>query len=603
LQYDLSQGRAWGHHLRVVGRMRPGVAAADAAREMDAIARNPVPEFTRPPHASAAHGFIVASLKDDVTRGIRPALLAVFGAVALVLVIACVNVTNLLLARGVRRRGELALRAALGAGRHRLVRQLLTESLLLASLGGIAGLAVAVVGVRALVPLVPAGLPRAAAIGVGGGAFGFALGLTTFVGLVFGLVPAFQGARSDPQESLVSAGRRSTGRHRRVRGALVVAEVAVAVVVLAGAGLLLRSIQRLFAVPAGFDPSSIVTMRVETAGPRLAADSATARFFAQALDAVRRVAGVASAALTSQLPLSGERDLYGLRFDGAVADDPGEAGGTLRYAVSPGYFETMRIPVRRGRRFDERDRAGAPLVAVISESVARRRLPGLDPLGRQVTVGSGAPYTVVGVVGDVRQALASSDADAVYVPAAQWRFADRAMSLVVRARGAPAELVPALRRAVWSADRGQAIERVATMNHLLTTSVADRRFALLLFEVFALVAVVLAAAGIYGVLATGVAERTREVGVRAALGATPSDIVGLVLREGMLLAGVGVLLGLAGAAAASRAVVSLLFGVSRVDPVTYGGVVAVLGTVALLAGAVPAWRAARVDPMEALRAE
>jgi putative ABC transport system permease protein len=606
LQYEMSEGRAWGHHLRLVGRLRPDVRADAARRELDAIAHGSVPEFPRQPWASLKDGLIVDSLQEAVTRGVRPALLAILGAVMLVLVIACVNVTNLLLARGVHRRGELALRAALGAGRGRLIRQLLTESLLLAALGGAAGMVVALVGVRAVVALSPPGLPRAGTIAVDGAVFAFALGLTALAGLAFGLIPALQAARSDPNRDLEQGSRSTGGRRKRTRGALVVAEVALALVLLVSSGLLLRSLERLFAVAPGLDPSHLLTLQVQTSGHRFDDEAAVHRFFAAALESVRRVPGVTSAALTSQLALSGDQDLYGVHFDPSPPGDPGEAQGTFRYAVSPDYFATMRIPLRRGRLLDEHDREGAPLVALISESLARRRLPGRDPLGQRLRIGGadGPLYTVAGVVGDVKQAsLALNESDAVYTTPAQWRFADGAMSLVVRTRGDEAAIAPAVRQAVWSVDKDQAIVRVAAMADLVAAQAAQRRFALILFEAFALASLVLAAAGIYGVLAGSVAERTREFGVRSALGAKRGEILALVLRQGLTLTGLGVALGLLGAAIATQALVGLLFGVSRLDPTTYLGVIALLAGVALLACGAPAWRAARVDPATPLRAE
>jgi putative ABC transport system permease protein len=607
LQYDAAlprDGREWGHHLRMVGRLRPGVGTTPARQELDAIAHAPVPEFPRAPWASLKNGFIVTSLQDDVTRGVKPALLAVFGAVILVLTIACVNVANLLLARGVHRRGEFALRAALGAGHRRLIRQLLTESVLLAAMGGVVGMALAVLGVRALVALSPPGLPRVGAIGVDGTVFAFGLGITTLIGLGFGLIPALQATRNDPHRDLQHGSPRTAGGHRRIRGALVVVEVALAIMLLVSSGLLLRSLQRLFAVEVGFDASHLLTMQVQISGHRFDENDATYRFFAQALEAVRQVPGVAAAALTSQLPLSGDFDLYGVHFDPPVSDDPGEVRGTFRYAVSPGYIETMRLPLRRGRVLDEHDRADAPRVAVISESMARRRLPGINPIGHRLRIGDGPLYTIVGLVGDVKQmSLALSQSDAVYVTASQWRFADSAMSLVVRTRGDAAALAPAVRQAVWSVDKDQPVVRVATMDELLAASAAERRFALVVFEAFALAALLLAAAGIYGLLAGSVAERTREIGVRAALGASRGNILALVLRQGLALTGLGVAIGLAGAAAATQAIATMLFSVSRLDPVTYLGVIVLLSGVSVIACGAPAWRAVRVDPASTLRAE
>jgi putative ABC transport system permease protein len=604
LQYDMTQDRAWGHHLRLAGRLRPGIGIDQARRDLEQIARAPVPEFPRPAWADLSGGLTLRLLQDDLTRGVKPALLAILGGVALVLVIACVNVTNLLLARGVQRRGEFALRAAVGAGHGRLVRQLLTESLVLAALGGAVGMIVALLGVQALVAMSPPRLPRVSAIEVDGAVFAFGLAVTTLIGLAFGVTPALQASHNDPQRDLRPGAPTVTGGHRRARSILVVAEVGLALVLLVSSGLLLRSIERLFAVPAGFDSSHLVTMQVQVAGHRYDDDSTTHRFFAEALEAVRQVPGVASAAFTSQLPLSGDYDLYGVHFDPAPPDDPGEINGSFRYAVSPGYLQTMGIPLRKGRPLEERDQTGAPPVALISESLAKRRLPGLDPIGQRLRIGITGPYTVVGVVGDVKQmSLALNETAAVYVSASQWSFTDHTMSLVVRARGDAAALTPAIRQAIWSVDKDQPIARVATMDRLLIDSAAERRFALILFQGFALAALVLAAAGIYGVLAGSVAERTREIGVRSALGASRLDIVGLVIRQGMTLTGLGVAIGVAAALAGTQAIVALLFGVSRLDPATYLRVIAVLGGVAMLASGVPAWRAARVDPASTLRVE
>jgi putative ABC transport system permease protein len=606
LQYDMSQDRAWGHHLRMLGRLRPGVGTDEAAAELARIAGTPVREFARVPWASLKNGLTVNSLQDDVTRGVRPALLIILGAVVVVLVIACVNVTNLLLARGVRRRAEFALRAALGAGSTRLIRQLLTESLLLALLGGAVGMAVAMLGVRALIALSPPELPRVHAIAVDSSVFAFGLGLTTLIGLAFGLTPALQAARSDQHQELQHGSSRTSSGHRRTRSALVVAEVALALVLLVSSGLLLRSLQQLFAVAPGFQSSRLITMQVQTSGHRFDEDSTTYRFFEQALEAVRQVPGVTAAALTSQLPLSGDMDIYGVHFESSPTQRAEEDHSAFRYAVSPGYLETMRIPLRRGRLLDEHDRSGAPLVALINESYARREFPGIDPVGQRLRIGpmDSPLYTIVGVVGDVKQvSLAISQSDAVYTTPSQWRFADNVMSLVVRTRRDPTALVPAIRQAVWSVDKDQPIVRVATMDDLVAASAAERRFALILVEAFALAALVLAAAGIYGVLSGRVAERTREIGVRSALGASRGNILALVVGQGMTLTGVGISIGLAGAALASEIMVALLFGVSHLDPVAYLGAMMLLATVAVIACSVPAWRAARVDPASTLRAE
>ncbi len=604
LQYDLTQGRAWGHHLRMIARVKSGVSVEQAGRELNQLARHPVPEFARVPWATMENGLLVNPFQRDVTSAVRPALLAVIGAVGLVLIIACVNVINLLLARGVRRRGEFAVRAALGAGRLRLVRQLLAEHLLLALLGGVLGLAVAIGGVRALVALSPAGLPRLEAIRVDGMLFVFALGITLVTGLVFGSIVAFQASSESPQGTLHLAARRSIGGQRRARALLVVTQVSLALMLLVGSGLLLRSLQRLIAVDTGFEPSHLLTLQIQTSGNRFSSDTTTYRFFQSAVDAVGELPGVTSAALTSQLPLSGDLDLYGTQFLPAPANDQGEVRGTFRYAVSPGYFETMGIPLRLGRVLGPDDRAGAPRVAVISESLARRRLPGQDPIGKQLRIGDGEPYTVVGVVGDVRQlSLALSEADAVYVNPEQWRYAESRLSMVVRTQGDPAEMFGRVRQAIWSIDKDQAIVRTITMDGLIARTAAERRFTLILFEAFAIVALILAAAGIYGVLSGSVAERTREIGVRAALGASRQSILRLILGQGMSLTGLGMAIGVAGAIAASRFIAAMLFGISALDPLTYLGVIGLLAGVAALACTIPALRASKVDPVTTLRSE
>jgi len=590
-----------------VGRVRRGISNEQAGRELESIAHNPVREYPRPPWASLEQGLIVNSLQRDLTADVRPALLAALAAVTLVLLIACVNVTNLLLARGAQRRGEFAVRTALGAGRMRMMRQLLTESLLLAAFGGALGMAIAEFGIRALLALSPPGLPQAGALRLDGSVFAFAFSITTLVGLTIGLIPALHASRTDPYSGLLQSSRRTTGGQRRTRSALVVAEVALALVLLVSAGLLLRSLERLFAVDAGFDASHLLTMQVQESGHRFDDDSARYRFFSQALEAVLQVPGVRAAAFTSQLPLSGDLDVYGIEFEND--SNPNDMSAGFRYAVTPGYCETMGIPLRRGRLLDEHDTTAMPVAVLISESLAKRKFPGRDPIGQRVRMGpdigrADRPwYTIVGVVGDVRQmSLAVSDSDAVYTTSTHWAWVDNVQSLVVRARG-DSELAPAIRAAIWSVDKDQPIVRVATMDDLLAASAAERRFVLIVFEAFALAALVLAAAGIYGVLSGNVAERTREIGVRAALGASRGSILALVVRQGMMLTGLGVAIGLAGAAAASQFIASMLFGVSRLDSVTYLGVIALLAGVSVIACGVPARRASRVDPMIALRYE
>lgn len=612
LQYDSSlpaDGREWGHHLRMVGRLRPGVSRDQARNELSVILHALAQTYAKGYDSSggAPDGMIVNPLQDDITSGVKPALVAIFGAVILLILIACVNVTNLLLARGAQRRGEFAMRAALGAGRTRLLRQVLTESLLLAVIGGALGMMVAQNGVRALVALSPPGLPRLGAIHLDAAVFAFGIGVTTLVGLLAGMIPALHASRSDPHAGLQQSSRTTAVSHQLTRRALVVAEVSLALVLLVSAGLLLRSLERLFAVDPGFDSSHVLTMQVEEYGHRYRQDDARARFFQQALEAVRQVSGVTTAAFTSQLPLSGDYETYGVEF----ASYPNRNNEpAFRYAVSPEYFETMRIPLLSGRLLDERDRAGAPVAVLISESFAKRKFPNQDPIGQRVRIGpdighADRPWdTVVGVVGDVKQmSLAVSEPDAFYTTNAQWSWVDTVQSLVVRTRGDAAALAPAIRNAIWSVDKDQPIVRVATMDNLLAASEAQRRFALILFEAFGMLALVLAAVGIYGVLSGSVNERTREIGVRSALGASRGSILALVLRQGVALAGIGVMIGLVGAVVASQALVTLLFGISPLDPITYLGVAGLLMGVSVIACWVPAQRAARVDPSITLRAE
>jgi putative ABC transport system permease protein len=611
LQYDPSLpvgGREWGHHLRMVGRLLPGLSAKEARNQLN-VNLPPLAQTYAKGFASGGgtpEGMLVSLLQEDLTRGVRPALFAILGAVTLLLLIACVNVTNLLLARGAQRRGEFGIRTALGAARPRLIRQLLTESLLLSTLGGIVGMVVAALGVKTLIALAPPGLPRVGAIGFDGAVFAFATCATTLIGLAVGLIPALQASRAGLHDALQEASKRAAGARQMTRRALVVAQVSLALVLLVSAGLLVRSLSRLFAIDPGFDPSYLLTMQVQEYGHRYDSDTARALFFAQAMESVRRVPGVAAACFTSQLPLSGDYESYGMEFESLPGqDEPG-----FRYSVSPAYFETMHIPLRRGRLLDQGDRPGAPFAVLISESLAKRKFPKQDPIGQRVHLGSDMgrmdkPWAiVVGVVDDVRQtSLTVNQPDAFYTSNEQWLWVDNVQSLVVRTRGDAASVIPAIRNAIWSVDKDQPIVRVATMDSLLLASEAERRFALTLFATFGIAALMLVASGIYGVLSGSVTERSREIGVRLALGASPQGILRLILRQGMALTGIGTAIGLAGAVAASQALVTLLYGISRLDLVTYAGVVALLAVVSALACWAPAWRAARVDPSITLRAE
>ncbi|MBI1808704.1 MAG: ABC transporter permease, partial [Gemmatimonadetes bacterium] len=393
LQYDPSpapQSREWGHHLRMIGRVRPGARIDQAQRELDTIARDAMAPFTREPGSNMTRGLIVNALQDDVTREVKPVLLAVLGAVALVLIIACVNVTTLLLARAAQRHAEFSMRVALGAGRGRLTRQLLTESVLLAFIAGALGLGLAGAGVRALVALAPPGLPRAAAIAVDRTVFAYAFGLSTIIGGLVGLMAALQATRGDLRAGLQRGAWRGTGGQHRTRATLVVIEIALSVVLLVGAGLLLRSLERVFAIAPGFDPSHVLTMQVQLSSPKRFPDNAAFhRFYARALEAVRGVPGVVAAGFTSELPLSGDDgalDAYGVQIDERL--NAAERVGASRYLVTAGYFELMRIPVRRGRSFDERDMAPVTVrLILVSEAFAKSAFGDRDPIGQRVRFG------------------------------------------------------------------------------------------------------------------------------------------------------------------------------------------------------------------------
>jgi len=603
--------REWGHHYRILGRLASGMTLERARTEMGSIAASPVGEFSRPPWADLSNGLVVLSLQRSVTANARAELLAIVSAVVVLLAIACVNVANLLLARGAQRRGELAMRVALGAGRGRILRQLLTESVILAMMGGAVGLLLAEVGVRALIALAPSDLPRIEAIHIDAWVLGFAFVVTAVVGIVVGIVPAIAASRPSLSRGLQGATRRSASGRGPLRNALVVAEVSLAFVLLVSAGLLTRSLNRLFGVKPGFDPSHVLSMQVIEAGHAYQTDTARANFFAQALDAVRRMPGVVDVAFTSQLPLSGEVDSYGYE----VASQPNpKAGNTIsngafRYAVTPDYFHAMSIPLEQGRVFNTTDRMGAPEAIIISESLARLRFGDASPIGQRMRfgpeVGSAHDWgTVVGVVGDVKQVGLGDEANAAfYVPMGQWAWVDRIQTLVVRTEGNPAALTPAIKSAVHSVDPSVPIARITTMDRVVAMTGAPRRFASILFQSFAVTALLLAAVGLYGVIAGGVAERTREIGIRAALGATSGEIVRRVVASGLGLTAAGFVFGIAGASIATRMLETLLFGVSRSDPLTYAGVIAVLSAVALLACWKPAQRAASVDPALTLRAE
>ncbi len=592
------------HHLREVARLNPGISPERARTELDLLFSRLVAEH---PTEYSGVGMYVVPLRSQVTRDVRPALLAVLGAVGFVLLIACANVSGLLLGRALQREGEFAIRGALGAGRGRVVRQLLTESILLGLVGGAAGALLAWGGIRGLVALGPASLPRLSAISIDARALGFTAALSIATGLLFGLVPALATARPDLFTALRPGGRHSGQRSRRLaRAVLVVGEVGLALMLLVGAGLLMRSLGKLLAVNPGFEPKGLLTMEVQTTGARYGDNAATWAFFDRAMDAVKAVPGVEIAGWTSQLPLGGDFDRYGVQIEGKLLANPEDAPSADRYAVSADYIRAMRIPLRRGRGFTAQDGPNAPRVALINETFARLSWAGEDPIGERVQAGGPeTPWrTVVGIVGDVHHVgLDETQAPQLYIPESQWLGADGAMVLAARVRGDPLALIPTVRAALQAVDPSLPILRPATMEQVVSATTQPRRFAFVLFQAFALVALLLAAAGIYGVLAGSVTERTKELGIRAALGASRNGLVSLVVRQGLGLAAAGMAVGSAGAVVLSRFLQRLLFGIGPRDPITFAAVVAVLLGVALVACWAPAWRATRVSPLEALRGE
>ena len=592
------------HYFAALGRLGADVGVAQAQAEVDAVNRRLAEENPD----REGWGGAVLPLQEQIVGAARAALMVMVGAVGLVLLISCANVANLLLARALGREREIAIRAALGAGRGRLVRQLLTESLLLALAGGAAGVLLALWGVDLLPSLGPGDLPRLEEIRVDGRVLGFTLAVSLLTGALFGLAPALQLSRPDLGEVLKEGGRGAGDgpRRRRLRGLLVVTEIAVSLVLLVGAGLLVRSFARLTRVSPGFDPEQVVTMKLTRPGPRFGGARPDAEFFRQAVERVAALPGVESAAVASHLPLAGSEEIDDFTVEGMPPARPSDRPKADVRVISPDYFRAMGMALRAGRAFDERDDEQARGVTIVSEGLARRFFPGQEPLGKRLNRGDVSReadwLTIVGVVAEVRHsALGAEPRPQLYVPNRQLPWAS--MSLVVRAAGDPLSAVPAIRRAVWEVNPNQPVTEVKLMRDYLTASVAPRRFQMLLLSVFAGVALALAAVGIYGVISYSVSRRTREIGVRLALGATPVDIVRLVLRQGAVLMLAGLALGMAAGAAATRLLSSLLYGVSATDPLTFAGVTLLLAVVALAACYLPARRATKIDPLAALRQE
>jgi putative ABC transport system permease protein len=591
-----------GQSLRVFARLKPGVTLGQAQAEMENINRRLVEQ-----HPKENEGLTVSvdPLHEKVVGRSRPALLIILGAVGFVLLIACVNVANLMMSRSALRRREIAVRIALGAGRWRVVRQLLTESLVLSLAGGAAGLLLAFWSNTALASLGPDTLPRVRTASLDAGVLLFTLGLSVFVGLLFGLAPALHSTKTDLIESLKSRSQGSSRgrRHERVRQLLVVGEVAVSLVLLVGGGLMMRSFLRLTSIDPGFDPRGVTTATVPLSGPRYATDEQRAAFFRRLTTQLGSLPGVESASAVNHLPLGGDVWTLGFTVEGRPAPPDAERAAAVYRVVCPGYFRTMGAALLRGRDFTERDDAASPGVVVVNEALARRQWPGEEPLGKRITVnGEGArPREVVGVVRDVKQGeWASEPQPEMYLPHQQ-AASPRSMTLVIRASSDSLELGPEIRREVWALDGDLPVSRVASMEEVVSASVGQQRFNTLLIGLFAGVALILAAVGVYGVMSHAVVQRTHEIGVRLALGARGRDVLGMIIRQGLTLTLTGLAVGLVAALALVRVMSGLLYKVSATDPLIYGGVAAALLLSALLACYIPARRATKVDPMVALR--
>jgi putative ABC transport system permease protein len=596
--------RGGSHVFDVLGRLRPGVSLAQARRELTLLANRLAEED---PATSAHTGVIVSPMLEARVTGARAVLLSLLGAVGLLLLIACANVAHLMLARAAARSQEIAVRVALGADRPRIVRQLLTESALLALAGAALGLLVAHVAVSALAALAPDSLPRAREIAVDGPVLGFTAALALAAALGFGLAPALAAARIDLHRALKEGGRGATGgrRHQQARGALVAAEVAIALVLLVGAGLLIRSFARLVQVRPGFEPQGAVALRVALSPAKYPGDPERAAFADAAVRRIAALPGAAAVAAVDALPFSGDViNIVALKVAGRAPPADYERPTAHVFSVTPGYFAAMGIPLVRGRAFNAHDDARAPPVTIVSRTLAARLFPGEDPIGKRIDAVRDGPdrwHEIVGVVGDVK--LDRLDGDAVpeaYAPFAQGPSGT--LTFVVRG-AAPAAPTKEARAALAAVDPDQAVASVHALGELVARAVARQRFAMLLFAVFSAAALLLAAVGVYGVVAYAVAQRTGEIGVRMAFGARTIDVVGLVLRQGGRLVAVGLTAGIGGALALTRLLGSMLFGVSPYDPLTFAAIAALLTLVAALACAVPAYRAARVDPATVLRAE
>ena len=599
---ETANDRRGSHYLVVVGRLKAGVTVGEARAELELIAAQLTNQH---PDSNRGWGVFMMPMQDYSVRDVKPALYTLLGAVGCILLIACANLANLLLARATARHREISIRAALGAGRGRIIRQLLTESVLLAICGGAAGIVLAKWGLDALLALAPTNLPRSGEIRLDSGILLFSLGLSIVTGILFGLAPAWLAARVDVNEALKQGTRGSTegGVRGRLRGALVVIEVTIALVLLGGAGLLARSFIQLTQVYPGFVPENATTMRVSLPQDKYSTREQRIAFADALLERVKNLPGVQAVGLTDTMPLVGDY-MLGFSIEGHAVIDRSELPRLYHSVVSPDYFRAMGIRLARGRVFTSQDDAKAPRVCLINETLARQFFPNEDPIGKRINITTGidAWREIVGIVGDIKQHGVDQTATSqAYEPFAQISFSS--LIVLIRTKGAAAPLLGALRAAVHAVDKDQAVGAIRPLEDIVADTIARQRFAMTLLTVFSAVALVLAAVGIYGVMAYNVVQRTGEFGIRMALGAQQRDVLGLVLAQGGKLVGLGLGTGLLATLGVSRAMRSMLFNISAYDPLTLTSITLLLAAVALIACFFPANRATKVNPIEALRTE
>jgi putative ABC transport system permease protein len=606
--------RQLGGPVDVIARLKPGVTAETIRADFSIIIERQRQDFAKGPFAKMDPNFYsdvqvrVIRLSERLVIDIRLALLVMFGAVAFVLLIACSNVANLMLARAMARQKEMAIRTAVGAGRLRLVRQLLTESLLLSLSGAVVGLLVAKLGINLLVAINPGGIARMEQSGVDGRVLGFTSATAVLVGLLVGIFPALQASKTDVNEALkAQSARLSPGRiARRSLHALVIAELALTLTLLVGAGLMIKSYLLLLAVPKGFDPGGMLTLVLSPSSAKYPLESPQRRvYFQELLERIQAVPGIQSASLASFLPLTGPTLGMGFQIEGRPPFSQGREPLAMFNLISSDYFQTMRIQMRAGRSFTSQDGAETPQVAIINETMARRHFPNENPIGRRLLPLHATPKTIVGVVGDTRHLGPDREVEPeIYVPYLQDLNGD--MRLTVRVASGESNLsglAAAIRKQAQAQEPNEPINPIVTMEKRLSDSIAPRRFQMLLLAVFAALALVIAAVGIYGVISFAVSQRTQEIGVRMALGARAGDVLWMVVWRGMRLALVGAALGLAGAFGLTRIMKNLLFEVSATDPATFALIALLLVSVAFIASYIPARRATKVDPLIALRNE